>query len=262
MSDLPSSTEGREHLWWLATGDKPEGPFKEASVLERLRAGQLSAAALACPVGGQEWRPLAEWAEFMAGKATLWQVTPAAFQPTPDQSACAESAPFHGVQLPWMARAICHYCIFIYPAFVVFGLLATVFTGGSASELPSESPIVFYAVVYDVFTWLVDAGLAVATAIGGLQVRRLKKVGVTVVKVTFIISFAWAAIEVLSTVFWGVVVSMNGQPEVTDAVMGWGDVSFALFVLLFTGLVAAAFVFQIVAFIWLIRHQRELPLKD
>ena len=50
--------------WWISHGGEPEGPFPQEHIIQWLRSRQLSSDALACPEGGQQWRPLNQIAAF------------------------------------------------------------------------------------------------------------------------------------------------------------------------------------------------------
>ncbi|QDU05726.1 hypothetical protein V6x_54670 [Gimesia chilikensis] len=47
--------------WWIAKAEIPDGPFDVEIVRERIRTLELFPDNLACPVGGNEWKPLREW---------------------------------------------------------------------------------------------------------------------------------------------------------------------------------------------------------
>jgi len=46
--------------FWLLVGNTPDGPFDVATIRARLAAGTATGQALACPVGGKAWVPLAQ----------------------------------------------------------------------------------------------------------------------------------------------------------------------------------------------------------
>ena len=54
--------------WWVAQGDAHTGPFPVAQLRERLNSSDLNEEQLACPVGGDEWKPLSEWADVLGVK--------------------------------------------------------------------------------------------------------------------------------------------------------------------------------------------------
>ena len=49
--------------WWISNGEKPDGPFDIDLIRGRIEALELFPDILACPVGGDEWRPLRDWKE-------------------------------------------------------------------------------------------------------------------------------------------------------------------------------------------------------
>ena len=52
-----------EPKWWISNGSKPDGPFDIDIIRARIKALELFPDNLACPVGGDEWRPLRDWKE-------------------------------------------------------------------------------------------------------------------------------------------------------------------------------------------------------
>ncbi|QDU05460.1 hypothetical protein V6x_51970 [Gimesia chilikensis] len=52
--------------WWISNGERPDGPYDVDIVRERIRTRELFPDNLACPVGGEEWRPLRDWKEVFA----------------------------------------------------------------------------------------------------------------------------------------------------------------------------------------------------
>ena len=58
------SHAGGEQQWWLSRSDKAEGPFPASSIIAGLRNGSIAPAALACPVGSQQWQRLIDWPPF------------------------------------------------------------------------------------------------------------------------------------------------------------------------------------------------------
>lgn len=60
-SNRPSGSQ-----WWLSEQGKTSGPYSEAYILTGLKTQTLSSQTFACPVGGQEWKRLCEWPQFVA----------------------------------------------------------------------------------------------------------------------------------------------------------------------------------------------------
>jgi len=52
-----------EPKWWISKGERPDGPFDVDMIRGRIKALELFPDNLACPVGGDEWRPLRDWKE-------------------------------------------------------------------------------------------------------------------------------------------------------------------------------------------------------
>lgn len=64
MDEERPETAGEARRWWLSTRGEPEGPHSESYILVGLKTGKIPVSALACPVGGQEWKLMSEWPEF------------------------------------------------------------------------------------------------------------------------------------------------------------------------------------------------------
>ena len=52
-----------EPKWWISKGERPDGPFDVDMIRGRIKALELFPDNLACPVGGDEWRPIRDWKE-------------------------------------------------------------------------------------------------------------------------------------------------------------------------------------------------------
>lgn len=61
MSSISAETS---KSWWLDLNGRPDGPRTTEAVTIELRAGRIAPTTRVCPVGGNEWRPLAAWPEW------------------------------------------------------------------------------------------------------------------------------------------------------------------------------------------------------
>lgn len=59
----PTAPSGGQ--WWLQLHGQATGPFTTAAVLEAVRLGDFATTTPACPVGGNEWKPIANWHELV-----------------------------------------------------------------------------------------------------------------------------------------------------------------------------------------------------
>ncbi len=60
--EVPHTDATRQ--WWLGEDGNVKGPYAAPFVVIAIKTGKLRANALACLVGTQEWRALAEWPDF------------------------------------------------------------------------------------------------------------------------------------------------------------------------------------------------------
>jgi uncharacterized RDD family membrane protein YckC len=57
--------------WWLGENGQVKGPYGEPFICVSLKTGKLRPETLACPVGAQEWRTVADWPELRAIGASI-----------------------------------------------------------------------------------------------------------------------------------------------------------------------------------------------
>jgi len=265
QSDHPKPTSADSVArWWLAVDNKPEGPHTTAYIAVLLEEGRIDPSTLICPVGGETWRPLADQAEFAGLSAEQSKFgTPPPIPAARDglQSSTHEFlARFTNPRLPRMANWICVYCILVYPTLMAIELLLTI--GGplnSAADLRPNSPLVFHAVAFDVITWGTEGALAVALVFGGLLLRRLQRKGVVLLKVVLTVHLVWCASVLLIGLY------LDALKTITDSSLPFEEVwtagsAFAFLLLVLSAI--AGLVFEVVALVWLFRHDHELPLLD
>lgn len=262
FSEKRSASDDESNLrWWLAIDDKPEGPHTKSYIEMLLRSSRIRVTNLACLEGGDKWKPVCEWPDLadLAGAQESQIAPPPVPVPDVQPRRYAFLTRLTNPRLPWMANVICFYCIVVHPALT---LLSSLFTFGesTASTLPYDSPAVWPAVMYDALVMVFDIGIAVALVIAGLHLRRLRRVGASTIKVLFVIGFAWGVIVLLTaTLWWALAAVITPQFAAEEEFTGFG-VILILFGLLFLLVLLAAFVFRIVAFVWLLRYESELPL--
>lgn len=258
MADQNESSH-EDTRWWIATGDKPEGPHTRSYIEMLLRSGRIVSTNLACPVDGEEWKPLCEWPELSDLAAVSGS------QNAPPPLPVPTVLPRHiglltNPRLPRMANWICIYCIAVYPVLNLLSCIET-FAYGTASDFQYDSPATGFAVTYDAIMLVLYLGTAIAIVIGGLHLRRLRRVGATVIKAFFIVDFASIVIELLTATLWSALAAVVASPlPAEEELTALGGV-LVLVCLLIVALFVAVLVFQIIAFIWLLRHEHELPLN-
>ena len=92
--------------WWLAIQGVADGPHSVAYITASLRTKTFAPETLACLVGAQEWKPLADWPDF--GHKPAPQPPPIPPQSSPGT---VSGNPFIDPSLPSMANWICVYCL-------------------------------------------------------------------------------------------------------------------------------------------------------
>ena len=75
--------------WWLSSQGAPTGPHDPAFILAGLKTGAISPQTNACPVGGQEWKQLAEWPLFVPAR----RQTPPPPPPEPNARPASRTTP-------------------------------------------------------------------------------------------------------------------------------------------------------------------------
>ena len=117
--------------WWLAVDGETKGPYNQAYAVAMLKSAKIDGTTLACPEGGQQWKPLSDWPAFAdaVGQTASPPTTAGAAESqvssaTPATPAAVYAEPAKGdddsrlltnPQLPSMANWICIYSIAISP---------------------------------------------------------------------------------------------------------------------------------------------------
>ncbi len=140
--------------WWLSKGSDPEGPFPAEHVAEWLRSGQIAADTMACPVDGQEWRPLREIDEFAKAIPSVPSKPSTPSPPPPPQP--VDSVPAAAAVAPQGAQrlksGILTAAIVLSACAVLADLLAV---GDPLGELLMLSLLAFCAHAAAIVTWAV-----------------------------------------------------------------------------------------------------------
>ena len=193
---------------------------------------------LACPEGGEQWKPLLDWPMF----AHAVPHQPSISKPSASQSVTSEVASPARSHLPAMANWICVYCIAIRP---------TLWFISNASSL-----VLGFDDDYELLTFLLEASidtvLTIFLLIGGLQLRESRQAGIKTVKLTITIWLVFFGLFLLV----GVPLIVIGTSSEYVEPMSPGDY-FACFLIPFF---LAEIVFQVTALVWLIQNGRRLKL--
>ncbi|MCA9117631.1 MAG: DUF4339 domain-containing protein [Planctomycetaceae bacterium] len=238
-------SDSSDQQWWLARNGQAAGPYSEEYITDGLRAGTLTAASQACPIGGEKWKPLEDWPPW--ADAAQQQQPPAAI-PTPANDSLYES-PLTSPKLPPFANWICVYAILVSPVLWVVGNFSCCITGFSLRE---DSPLFGLEVIligFEAFTSLV---ITILLFVGGRRLRALRRSGATT-----IIAAIWSGLVIgflTLLAFIGLMMAAGENSEAPSTAAG--DV--ISFLLLMVGLCELGFVIS--ALIWLHRHSMKLPL--
>lgn len=253
----PNDTGTGSERWWLSKNSTPAGPYSEGYVSASLNGGTITSSTLACPVGGNQWRPLSEWPQF---KEVLSKLPGTAMPPppplAPPGSARAGLTDFlTNPRLPRMANWICIYCLGVSPAMTI---IALPWTFSEASSVGSASPAFLLAILWDLATFVIDVASAIVLFLGGLKLKRLSPNARWWAIMSFYVSLGSKAIVLLGSLFvWAVEAAV--APGASSSDLTTGGAFLGLFAIL---LVLAVLVFEIVALVWLHRHGHELPLDQ
>jgi len=71
-----------QKTWWIEANGKHIGPFSIETVRSHLADSEVAPSTLACPVGGDEWKPLTDWTEFTVETETESEPPPPPPLPT------------------------------------------------------------------------------------------------------------------------------------------------------------------------------------
>jgi len=254
--------------WWLAVDGETKGPYNQAYAVAMLKSAKIDGTTLACPEGGQQWKPLSDWPAFAdaVGQTASPPTTAGAAESqvssaTPATPAAVYAEPAKGdddsrlltnPQLPSMANWICIYSIAISPLLWILANGTCCVSGPTFHEASSLFGI---EVILTVVFLPIDLAATILLVIGGLKLRNLRRSSVLFLKIGLWIHVASGALSILiSLLLTAVAVASPDDPfaESTPA----GEVLSVLLLPVFLG----AVVFEIVALVWLYRRGNALPL--
>ena len=251
--------------WWVVIDGKPEGPHSAAYIALLIEERRIKPTTLVCEVGQFEWQPVAASNELMA---VAKDQVPGSFPPAlPAAPSFARSiggfvGRFTNPALPRFANWICVYCVLVSPAFFALGWIFTLSGFNSTSDLKYDSPLVGYAVMYDAIGFVVDVALLTMLVIGGLLLRNLNVIGLTLLKAGIVFNLAWFAVSLLAWVLWDAIVTVGDARRPVSDDVSVGEVVLFFFLLPLLLACLAAVVFEVVSLIWLIRNGHRLPLNS
>lgn len=220
-----------------------------------LENGAITPKTLACPVGGNQWKPLGQWPAF---ESFLDRQHDENLKPPPLPPRRRGWNPLGWLwrwvanpRLPTMANWIWLYCLGIVPEVAILSHLAT----GVGSGTPPESKAYMLQCTWDILLLLVDIPVVILLVTGGLQLKRLRASAASVLKAGFAASLGVAGFKILGTALTNSVKAAIAPLPPVDFPK-WG---LALVLLLLAGYVACI-VFEISSLVWLHRHAKELPI--
>jgi hypothetical protein len=261
-----SDSETPMTKWWVVLNDgNPNGPHSAAYVAMMLGAGRCKPTTLVCQVGNTEWQAVKDVPELVAVAEA--QSPGSLPPPVPASKGTSERirgffGRFTNPELPWFANWICIFCILIAPGLFVAGTLATVGIGSTASYLRHESPLIGWAVTYDVLTFIADTGVTLVLVLGGIMLCRLYRSGLSLVRTGIVLNLSWGVVSLICYVLWQAIVAVGDQALPVSDEFSVGEMLLMPFflVLLVGGI--ASIVFQVVALVWLFQNEIRLPLQE
>ena len=264
VGNTTSSARNPPLRWWLASNGKTSGPHAEAYVIAGLKAGQISATILACPEHATIWQPVAAWPQFAGALYQPAAPTPPPLPaaalpppppPLPNHAADAFPDGLTSERLPEAAEWICNYCLFGAP---LLWLLYNAMCVAGGSSFHEESDFFGLEVVIELLNAPCSLALVVLLIVGGWQLKHRRVSGPTMIKIGLVLYLVLGAISLLLKIL--LVAAASASPVDEFAPDGqWGGIGLLLFWLL-VSLVDTAF--EIFALVWLIRNQKQLPLKS
>lgn len=246
MNGESGNLESFRGMWWLATADKPDGPFTQDTLLEQLKSGHVTDAALACPVGGNEWKSIAEWPEFAGA-------TPACHSDIAPNEAvgCLMDSPVTNRQLPPFANWICIYTLVVLP---IYWLVSNLTCLAATPSFREESDFFLVELLGLLIDVIVSFGIVVALFFGGLRLRNLRRSGTRLLMIGTWIDLTYSLLKIPVVIAVVLAAGPDALAETTPA----ADIVEFFFNII--GL--SAFAFEVLVLVWLHRNRQFLPLQD
>lgn len=219
MTTADSATE-----WWLMRGSAAHGPFTPAYIQLSLRSGAIAPEVLACPVGGQQWKPLNAWPEFNSAMSSQ-----------PVSSSGGSKA-----ELPEFAKWIRSYCLFVSPMLFFGGMLGCLNAG---SSFVPESPLFGVELIALAIYGIVQLGVAAILILGAIDLPTRSTKAVRMLQLGFALDLLNVVAMLVVTLFlFALAFSEQGHiAEVRDSVFD-----------LLAPVQLAAVAFEAVALVWLV----------
>ncbi|MBN1676375.1 MAG: zinc ribbon domain-containing protein [Kiritimatiellae bacterium] len=175
---------------------------------------------------------------------------PAAAKPRPTRPASG-AAHAGGKRLPGMARAVTCYAIIAFPIISVLSLLV-LFLPNSSAYSPSSGAAALERFM-DVLSFGVTVFVYVLLFTGARRLREFRRAGVRRLRLGLIISLGWVLAEI--AIRFIVALAAHGSASPYDGAPA-ETIIWAVGALM----ELAAFVFEVVALVWLFRKAPALPL--
>lgn len=252
MTDASQEREPNDVRWWLSTTGKAHGPYTESYVIAGLKTNTLPVNAHACPVGGQEWKPVGQWPPFATAVVLALQVTPT---PSAPAMAAASAPVLTNPQLPPMANRICAYSIVLSPflcALYGFSGLMTL-----SPTFRDDSDFFGLEVLMLILSILANLGLTILLVVVGIRLKALRRSGATIIKAAIWLGLPFSLLYLVA-VF--VVAAIAGMSEGEHFAEQTPTTAATLIDFVMTIISLVEYTFQIIALVWLHRHTKNLPL--
>lgn len=243
-----------EQLWWLLVDGVPTGPYTQVDLTTLVQEGRVLPDTNACPVGSTQWSPLRAWSAFQwAGRAAAgseWVVEPPPIVMRPSRTPVPADA------LPEFARWLCIYSLFVSPT---LWLLSNLFCIATPPLFVEESPFFGFEVLLNLADAVVGLVTTVLLFVGALQLRQLRRIGVTLLTAGLGINLGYVIMHLL--LFTVLLAGAASDPEFQHLHPDDGNSAEVGFWLFLTALFLTALVFEVVAFIWLLRRGERMRLR-
>lgn len=246
-----STAESAQQLWWLLVDGAPTGPFSQADLIAHLQQGRLAPDTAACPVGSTQWAPLSSWSPF---QGVVPPVMKPAIEPPPVVVPRSTGHSRVPPPLPEFASWVCVYALFVSPTLWLLSWTSCITTPPLLLE---ESPLFGIHFFVDLASAIVGLATTILLFIGALQLRKLRQIGVTLLTLGLGINLSLVLVHLflLAAMF----ASAASDPEFVHVRPDDGSSADPTLLLIPMGL--AAFIFEVVALIWLLRHGGQLSLR-
>jgi hypothetical protein len=239
--------------YYIGDGNERRGPFER----DQLLAQGVQSETLIWHQGLSNWVRAVEVTEIKTLLASVPPPIPpitrsrpktASAKPAVNSSPTAFNALPTNSALSPMANAICIFTIVLSPVFWIFG------TVGALAGLPTTPT------EYDVASFFlgllifgpISLAITILLTIGGLRLRDLRSSGLRLIKIGIWCDLALSALQLVAVVL--LLASLNSENDTSAS----PNMAATLIGMLEASLGLCGLVFEVVALVWLYRHQNEV----